>query len=88
MSTEQEVTAKIAQVDSFGNQEDRIKGYKELTANVLDAKKFPLFKNIVDHCKHNQSYYLKFIVLREEVPTTVSKPVLLWFAKEKLPKMK
>jgi hypothetical protein len=27
-------------------------------------------------------------VLREEVPTTVSKPVLLWFAKEKLKTMK
>ena len=27
-------------------------------------------------------------MLREEVPTTVSKPVLSWFAKEKLPKMK
>jgi len=29
-----------------------------------------------------------YLVLREEVPTTMSKPVLSWFAKEKLPKMK
>jgi hypothetical protein len=58
MSTEQEVSAKIAQIDSFGNQEERIKGYKELTANVLDAKKFPLFKNIVDHRKDKKLYLL------------------------------
>jgi len=53
---------------------------------ILDGKKFPLFRIIVNHCKLYQSIKL-FVVLREEVPTTVSKPALSWFAKEKLKKL-
>ncbi len=64
MSTEQEVTAKIAQIDSIANQEARIKGYHELATNVLEARKFPLFKLIVDHCKYLQSPLTIFSVER------------------------
>ena len=56
MSTEQEIAGKIAQIDSNSNQELRIKGYLELITNVLDSKKFNLFKVIVDHCKRTNGY--------------------------------
>ena len=80
MSSEQEVNAKIAQIDANPVQEQRVKGYLELLTRILDAKKFPLFKIIFNHCKHSEKY-ICCIVLREEVPTTVSKPVLSSFAK-------
>jgi hypothetical protein len=41
-------------------------------------------KLIIDHCK---LFDLNCIVLREEIPTTVSKPVISWFANQELKKL-
>jgi len=46
---EQELSARFAKIDSIKEQDARIKGYQDLVNQILDAKKFASFKNIVNH---------------------------------------